>query len=326
MFKTVDRWMKPLAQRLHANHMQRLGIRNTMRIASAYNGLKFARSGSYRRRQFESNFEELIRENGPPTATPITMQDGWVLDSSMKLPHLDRLLADSEKIIQEYGLVRMKEAGAYRTFFQNILKPEDLTTYPSILDFGLSSDVLSTVSRELGSIPVLSGTLPPGVRLAESNAAYDDKPGTHRDSQLYHIDYYALPMVYVIVLLRDVTMQSGPFFWLGVEESDKAAAALNYWAKGKPYRVSDEEFYSVVDKKAVHALTYSKGTVLFINSTRCFHYGSRDAVVPRFLMMYGFSTARRTDLSELVMTSMQYPARPGDSRLRRMVLDKEFVG
>ena len=91
-----------------------------------------------------------------------------------------------------------------------------------------------------------SATRPSGIRFVESNAAFDDQPDRPRDSQLYHIDYYSLPSVYVLVLLRDTTSEHGPWTFLPRGISQKAAAVLKYWSCHCGYRVSDEEIYSVV--------------------------------------------------------------------------------
>ena len=45
----LDTILRPLAKRLHANHMSRLGIANTMRLARAYNRIKFGRQDDWRR-------------------------------------------------------------------------------------------------------------------------------------------------------------------------------------------------------------------------------------------------------------------------------------
>jgi hypothetical protein len=127
-------------------------------------------------------------------------------------------------------------------------------------------------------------------------------------------------MVYIIVLLRDVTAKSGPFRWVPAAESQAAVSKLKYWEKGTPYRLQDDEFYSVVDPKSVHELAYPKGAVLFIDPSRCFHYGSRDAVIPRYQMMYGFSPLCRTDFSEQTMKPLRYHVRAQDSQLRKLVL------
>ena len=48
--------------------------------------------------------------------------------------------------------------------------------------------------------------------------------------------------------------------------------------------------------------------------------GSRDAVIPRYQMMYGFSPVCRTDFSELTMEPLRYHVGSGDSRLRKLIL------
>jgi hypothetical protein len=54
--------------------------------------------------------------------------------------------------------------------------------------------------------------MPPGLRFADSNSKYDpNMTGSYRESHLFHLDYHETSLVYVIVLLRDVTMESGPF-------------------------------------------------------------------------------------------------------------------
>lgn len=241
------------------------------------------------------------------------------------LPGIDELIAQAEEIIAERGLKATKRPDTYRAFFQNIATPADSEKYPAILNLVLCSSVLTTVCRYMQTVPVLSGTLPPGIRLAESSSGFDSAPVAYRDSQLFHLDYYSAPMVYVIVLLRDVTNQSGPFCWVSASESDAAAPKLKYWQKGTPYRLEDQQIFSVIDPKSVHELACPKGTMLFIDPSRCFHYGSRDALVPRYQMMYGFSPVYRSDFSELMMPSLRYHTTENDSRLRRMILRPEYL-
>ncbi len=318
----LDFACRPLARRLHDGHMRRLGIAPTMRLALAYNRLKFGRQHRWRRRLFRTELARLLEENGPPARRPVEMCDGWAIDRSGALPHLDRVLEDAEEIIAECAGVRRTAEGAYRSYFQDMWLPADAERYPSFLDFATSTDVLMTVSSYLECIPALSTTLPSGIRLVESNAAFDEEPDEPHDSQLYHIDYYSMPNVYVLVLLQDTTFENGPWTFLPRSCSQKAREELGYWKRGKPYRVSDEEVYSVVDEREVIEFAYPRGTVLFIESSGCFHYGSRDSVLPRFQLMYAYSGVCRTDFSEVIMTPRVYPLRETDSRLRRLVLDK----
>ncbi len=323
---SLDSLFRPIAKRLHENHMARLGISTTMRLAHAYNRLKFARQDDRRRGLCREQMAELLEENGPPTRPQLAMNDGWAMDRSKSLPHLDRVLADSEKIIAERAGVQRSAKGAYRSYFQDVWTPADLEKYPSFLDFATSSDVLGVVADYLGCIPALTTTLPSGIRFVESNAAFDDRPNDPHDSQLYHIDYYSLPNVYVLVLLQDTTAENGPWTFLPRSISMEAKGRLNYWSRQRGYRVTDEDVYSVVDRNSVIEFSEPRGTVLFIESSGCLHFGSRNSVKPRFQLMIGYSGVCRTDFSEVIMTPKVYPVRESDSRLRRMVLEKNRMG
>jgi len=318
------KWITPLAGYLQANHMSRLGIANTMGVSRWYNGTQFRRHDRWRRAMYAQQLEALLEENGRPAHTPVTMGDGWAIDTSQSLPHLDAVLAAGDKIFAERAGVR-GSTDSYRSYFQDVWLDRDATDFPGILDFATSSQLLASVAEYLKCIPALSATLPRGIRMVESNAAFDDYPDRWKDSQLYHIDYYSLPNVYVIVLLKDATPDSGPFTFLSRSTSQRAMNTLGYWKRRRGYRVSDEDIYSVVDRKEVVEFAYPRGSVLFFESSGCFHYGSRNAVNPRYQLMLGYTGAIRTDLSEYVMGSYVYPIRPSDSKLRRMVLDRNML-
>ena len=318
--------LNPVAAYFHRDHMRRLGIGNTMRLAHAVNWLRFRREDAYRRDQYRNHFDELISENGEPRGPIAEIRDGWALDTSCSLPHLDEVLADSEEIINERAGVRATETGTYRSYFQDVWEVEDAERFPSFLNFVSSSDVLSVICNYMQTIPVLSTTIPEGIRFVESNAEYDDQPDTPHDSQLFHVDYYSLPTVYVLVLLRDTTFENGPWSFFPTSTTKRVSEQLNYWKRGRPYRLSDDEIYSVADRKDLIEFSYPRGTVLFIESSSCFHFGSRNSIKPRFQLMCGYSALCRTDFTEFFMKSRGYQHREGDSRLRKMLLDKRFLG
>lgn len=325
MQRVLDRIIRPIAKRLTNGHMAQLGIANTMRLAHGYNRQKFRKQDAWRRGLYQTQLPELLSENGALPRQRIEMHDGYAIDTSLSLPHLDEVLDDAEKIIAERSGSRRSNVGAYRSYFQDVWQPEDALRFPSFLNFATSSPVLDVVSRYLQCIPALSTTLPSGIRFVESNAAFDDQPDTPHDSQLYHIDYYSLPNVYVLVLLRDTTFENGPWTFLPRSLSQQALVQLGYWKRGRPYRLSDEEIYSVVARSEVIEFAYPRGTVLFIESSGCFHYGSRNSVRPRFQLMYGYTGACRTDFSEILLKPKTYPIRDHDSLLRKLVLNKNLV-
>jgi hypothetical protein len=320
----IDELIRPVARRLQENHMSCLGIADTMRVAHGFNMAKFGRQDEQRRELYQGQLANLLDENTGPKRPLIELNDGWAIDRTMSLPHLERVLEDSEEIIAERSGARRSAQGAYRSYFQDVWTSADLERFPSFLDFATSSEVLAVVADYLKCIPVLSATVPSGIRFVESNAAFDDQPDRPHDSQLYHIDYYSLPNVYLLVLLRDTMIEHGPWTFLPRSASQKAAKALNYWQRGRPYRLSDEEIYSVVEKREAIEFCAPRGTVLFIESSGCFHYGSRNSIEPRFQLMLGYTGVCRTDFADTLMTSRGYPIRDADSRLRQMVLNRSL--
>ncbi|MFL5865633.1 MAG: hypothetical protein ACJ766_00870, partial [Thermoleophilaceae bacterium] len=184
---------------LDADKMAKLGIRNTMRMAKLYNGLRNGRRQRMRvREQRRSGLEPRHR-----------MEDGFLVDDSLSLPHLDALLEQADEIIAERG-GHAPADDRYRAFFRNLVKVEDLARWPALLDFVSSPELIGVVADYLGFIPALSGTLPTGVRVVESGKHLDALVHLPpRDSQVFHIDPYDHPMVYVIVLMRDCTDRQG---------------------------------------------------------------------------------------------------------------------
>jgi hypothetical protein len=77
------------------------------------------------------------------------------------------------------------------------------------------------------------------------NAAFDDQPNNPHDSQLYHIDYYSLPNVYVLVHLGRYDGGTRSMTFLPRTVSMNAKDRLGYWGRERGYRMSDEEVYSV---------------------------------------------------------------------------------
>jgi len=75
--ETLGSVPESLGRRLHKNHMELLGIGETMRLAHAYNHLKFGRQDEWRRQLYQDEFKQLLEENGSFNRPPVEMKDGW---------------------------------------------------------------------------------------------------------------------------------------------------------------------------------------------------------------------------------------------------------
>jgi len=306
---------------LYPEDMEWIGTANIMRAAKLANTFKFGKTKWLRNKVYRSQYESLLQSNGPVLADHGFMKDGILLDTSGRWPHLLALLDQCEKIIAQNGMTRKGVAG--REWIRDIMSGPFLEEHPALLDFITTSDVMKVACEYLNYIPTLSATVPPGLRLTESHQD-ESTLSTHiySRSQLFHLDIHDSHMVYVIVLLRDVTERCGPFCYLDATASDRVVKALGYRRRGKSYRLSDEEVFNVVDRSEMRVMTGKAGTVLFIDPSRCFHYGSRNSVVARYQAMYALVSPCRADFTEWYSAPRRYPVKESDSRLRRLVLEK----
>ncbi|MEZ0217138.1 MAG: hypothetical protein ACAH89_08385 [Rariglobus sp.] len=301
--------------------MKRWGMLRLMKWGKAYNKFRHGARGRRHHKAWLHEVETLLKENAAAYTPPkLRMQDGWAIDTSMTLPHLDRLLEESGRVIRAKG--GREFYGQQYSFMRSLLFPEDLKNNPSYLDFITSSELLAVVMDYIGTVPRLSPAQPPGVRFMESNLSLDDEPHlAPRASQLYHIDFYDSPQVYVLVALEDITPECGPWTFLPASVTDRIAKEIGYREPGYGYRVKDAVIRPLIRDGEEIAFTVPKGGVLFIDSSRCFHFGSRNSTTPRFMMMYGLQSPVRCDFAAAFTAHQKNPIMPGASRLRRMVLE-----
>ncbi len=318
----TDALLRPLSSFWRDDRvMKQVGIERLRGFAKRYNRWRYAERHELHRARFNADFEPLLRENGSLQQWPprISLQDGWARDDSHSLPQLERVLEQAGSIVRERGGKR--HSSIQQPFLRSLLFPGDLESYPALLDFVLSSEILAIAGQHLGTVPVLSKALPPGVRFMESNAALDPGAnGPFRESQLYHLDLHDTPLVYVLLLVEDVTEESGPWTFLPASVSARAKAKLLYQQPGSSYRVTDDEMYAVIDPSEAIRFTGKKGDVLFIDSSACFHYGSRRSVRPRFQLMYALTTPCRCDVFQTAWEE-RYPVPADASALRRLVTE-----
>lgn len=310
------------ARVLRRGDMRLLGVERTARLGRSWNARRFGPSLEARRRNLDRDLKELERERGGG-APQIVLRDGWARDDSHSLPHLDRVIDEMNSVIEERGGREWPFHG--KPFLYDILPERAWERYASILDFVTTPEVLEPVARHCGFVPCLSGDTPPGVRLMESSTQFDPQAqGPWRSSQLWHTDYHSFPTVYVIVAVREIGPEDGALHFVGEEASGRAAEAVRYNRRGSSHRVSDEEFAEHVDPSETITFTGPPGSVILIDSSRCFHFGSRNPRRPRYQLQYAYISPVRNDFGDLVREQAEYPVGPADPLSRRLALDREF--
>ena len=316
------------ARVLRHDYMRLLGVERTTRLGHRFGFRRFGSTLAGRRERVDVHLAELRGEREPAgrdRAELMRMRDGWARDDSRSLPHLERLLDQMDSVIEERGGQPHPFHG--KPFLYDILPERGWERYESILDFVTTPEILEPAARHCGFVPCLTGDTPPGVRLMESNTRFDPQPeGPWRLSQNWHTDFHFFPTIYVIVALREIGPDDGALHFLGEAASRRVAEALRYNRRGVRHFQPDQAIAEQIDPSEVHAFTGARGSVMLIDSSRCFHFGSRNPSSPRYQLQYAYGPPVRDDFGDLVRPQVIYPVGSGDPLSRRLALDRAFAG
>ncbi len=206
-----------------------------------------------------------------------------------------------------------------KPFLRPMLDGGALTRDSPLMRFALDEEILAAVTRYLGVTPVLASV---EVYHSQSNPeAGQEGSNRLRKSQLLHCDGDDTRQVKAFVFCTDVEMANGPLVILDAERSRLVRRRTRYEYR---QRLTDETVRGIVGESALDPVVGPAGTVCFVDTSRCFHYGSRVAVgaAPRLAAVVQYLTPFSFLLPRDVRAAAPYRtlARADDSALVRFAL------
>ena len=144
----------------------------------------------------------------------------------------------------------------------------DVSSY--LYEFAKSPEILVPVIRYLGMFPVLYNI---AIYWSPNDTVYSSS------SQSIHRDGEATRSMKVFLYATDVDESSGPLCVLSAENS-KIFESITGFSLG---RKSDSEFEKIFGENCFESLTGPEGTCIFIDTNRCYHFGSRKGGKPRIV-------------------------------------------
>jgi hypothetical protein len=189
-------------------------------------------------------------------------------------------VADVLSLMEDLGAAPPSSAKDHLT--TNLLPGEAVSLDSSFMRLALDDEVVSAVSDYLGLVPVLNTV-----------DVWHSRPvgGEARSSQLFHLDGADVSQVKLFVHCTDVTEASGPLTVLDATSSRRLAKKLGYRIGDS--RVPDERVVEILgDAADPVSLTGPRGTAHFVDTSRCFHFGSRvqDGSPPRTVAVFQYLT------------------------------------
>ena len=156
---------------------------------------------------------------------------------------------------------------------------DKLDTNSETFKFLTSKYLINIISNYLGCIPLL----------ACSSIWYSaNKEILESSSQKYHLDHEDYMQVKGFLYLEDINENNGAMNLFSKKSSSKVAKKLNYKTSPNSKRVEDEIFSRYENEKIICA--GKKGTLYLVDTSNCFHCGSRKSLNSRLLLSFQFIT------------------------------------
>ncbi|ELR98547.1 hypothetical protein [Gloeocapsa sp. PCC 73106] len=172
----------------------------------------------------------------------------------------------------------------------------ELTLDSPLLRLALDPVLVRTVTKYMGILPILNSV----------NILYSPNHNIFEDSsQYFHLDPEGVKQVKIFIYLDEVTEDSGPFTLI------PAIASKKIYPLYQGGRLSDEFISEIVPKSEFTPITGPAGTIILVDTSSCFHFGSRPGKKdrPALLLQYvspfamifpHFGWGRKTRLAHLV--------------------------
>ena len=220
----------------------------------------------------------------PRNAFTIPPGAGFLVLPPGRFPEVDAITAAAQATVAAADMDAKSKTG-HKTFLVSLLNQSDLTLDSPFMRLALRPDIVSAVAGYLGVLPILEY-----INVLCSNHVQEPPS----KSQLLHCDSDAETQVKIFVLCTEVTTENGPLVILGADSSRRLRARVTYRHN---HRVTDEEAVAALGSlDDLHAITGPPGTICCVDTSRCFHYGSRIAaptgrrlvVLMRYLTPWAF--------------------------------------
>jgi len=206
----------------------------------------------------------------------IPVATGYVVTDAEQMPGLSEVMTRLRSFTSQKLRTINCEAirvgamrGSIKPFYFNLLDRADTQQMPEIVQFAVSDEVLGVLACYYGVLPELSHIAVFYSGFAEAFAAGSNPRGT----QKMHWDNHDRRHVKMFCYLDDVGEEDGP---LTVLPADKS-----WFLRRKTGRIlgtfplQDAEFLRYFSEKDLVPITGPAGTVAFVDTTRCLHFGSR---------------------------------------------------
>ena len=202
---------------------------------------------------------------------------------------LQKILIKFQKMHNNVDWEKIEKVTPKSFLHQYYLNPKNDKDLQELI---FSDEILGRVTNYLGEIPILS------------SAALWNSPNKKfiGGSQFFHIDGEGLNQIRVLLPLKDIKNENGPFTCVELEKSQETLRRLfkNNSISTRSDRIIDKE----IPKKYWKEFTGKLGDIQMVDTNSCYHFGSRPKtekkVLPRTLLSLHFISHTCADVPAFV--------------------------
>jgi hypothetical protein len=301
VYYVFEKWRTPDGRRYLSTNIYKT-------VAKFLNRIKFRRYCKPRDR-FLSEFSQRVAFRTPDDF----MRDGWHQTTTADVPEIAAAVACAKRIFEDKGEDINRSLMPYTVAHYDTLLNE-----PDIAAFAFSDKIIKYASDYLGEYPVLTN-----IGLVRT----DPRPGQGwLEAQNLHLDVIDTKVFRVLVYVTDVKEENGPFSFypLSISERLSRDPKLAYGGMLSNMGIEDHEIPSYASDGLIK-ITGQAATTFFVDTCRCFHFGSRAEVGTRGVLMLAYTGLAIENLRESMgLDIMSYDV-PGSGDKERFLLDRRYI-
>lgn len=301
VYYLFEKWRTPDGRRYLSTNVYKA-------LAKLLNRIKFHR---YRkpREQFLSEFGRRVGFRAPDDF----MRDGWHLATPTDVPEITAAVACAKRIFEEKGEDINRTLMPYTVAYY-----DELLNEPEIAAFAFSDKIIKYASDYLGEYPVLTNI---GLVRTDPRAGQE-----WLEAQNLHLDVIDTKVFRVLLYVTDVKKENGPFSFypLSISERLSTDPKLAYGGMLSNMGIEDHEIPSYASDNLI-GITGQAGTTFFVDTCRCFHFGSRAESGTRGVLMLAYTGLAIENLRESMGLDIMGYDVPGSSDKERFLLDRRYI-
>lgn len=301
VYYLFEKWRTPDGRRYLSTNVYKV-------LSKLLNRIKFRRYRKPRDR-FLSEFRQRVVFKTPNGF----MRDGWHQTTSTDIPEIAAAVACARRIFEEKGEDVNRTLMPYTVAYY-----DELLNEPDIAALAFSDTIISYASDYLGEYPVLTN-----IGLVRT----DPRPGqAWLEAQNLHLDVIDTRVLRVLVYVTDVREESGPFSFYPLPISERLSTdpELAYGGVLSNMGIEDHQIPSYASDHLVK-ITGPAGTTFFIDTCRCFHFGSRAESGTRGVLMLAYTGLAIENLRESMGLDIMGYDVLGSSDKERFLLNRRYI-